>query len=420
MAGDAVDPEAVLMQHGGITDKNFAKIINEGSDDDEIELISYSPYYLPSCVPTHLANGNTSFSVLSLNAQSILAKFTGLQVMLELFASQNIHFHAICIQESWIHDDSKLPLVALEGYQCFSIKATTSSHGGLITYVDDEYDVQVKKTVDDSNIWEGLFLELNHSSFQNKIIIGNVYKPPRDNNSARNINAFKSEIEQILQEIGISNNEALICGDYNINLLKINGEAHFSEFFDTMLGHSFYPKITLPTRFNRTSGATLIDNIYCKLSSQTLTTSAGIILDEISDHYPYFLGIDNLNIKQTKPPRLVKQKVNNIRAMENLRDDMLDSNITSKLNCDLLADPNDNYNVLHRHMKSLKDKHMPEKYVKFNKHRHKKTNWISYGILRSIKFRDDVYVKYRHCYKTYLDPANKKLLRPWRDLYEVT
>ena len=173
--------------------------------------------------------------------------------------------------------------------------------------MDDKYDVQVKKTVDDSNIWEGLFLELNHSSFQNKIIIGNVYKPPRDNNSARNINAFKSEIEPILQEIGISNNEALICGDYNINLLKINGEAHFSDFFDTMLGHSFYPKITLPTRLNRTSGATLIDNTYCKLSSQTLTTSAGIILDEISDHYPYFLGIDNLNIKQTKPPGRVKQ-----------------------------------------------------------------------------------------------------------------
>ena len=75
-------------------------MINEGSDDDEIELLSYSPYYLPSCLPTHLANGDKSFSVLSLNAQSILAKFTGLQVMLELFASQNIHFHAICIQES--------------------------------------------------------------------------------------------------------------------------------------------------------------------------------------------------------------------------------------------------------------------------------------------------------------------------------
>ena len=188
----------------------------------------------------------------------------------------------ICIQESWIHDDPKSPLVELEGYQCFSIKATTSSHGGLITYVDDKYDVQVNKTVDDSNIWEGLFLELKHSSFQNKIIIGYVHKPPRNNNRARNINAFKSVIEPIIP-------------------------------------------------------------------------------DELYDHYPYFLGIDYLNIKQTKPPRRVKQKVNNVRAMENLRDDMLDSNITNKLNCDLLADPNENYNILHRHMKSLKHKHMPEK-----------------------------------------------------------
>ena len=95
MAGNTVDPDAVLMQHGGITDKKFAKIINEGSDDDEIDLISHSTYYLPSCLPTNLANGDKLFSVLSLNAQSILAKFTGLQVMLELFASQNIHFHAI-------------------------------------------------------------------------------------------------------------------------------------------------------------------------------------------------------------------------------------------------------------------------------------------------------------------------------------
>ena len=99
-----------------------------------------------------------------------------------------------------------------------------------------------------------------------------------------------------------------ICGDYNINLLKMNGETHFPEFFDTMLGHSFYPKITLLTRLNRSSGATLIDNIYCKLSSQTVTSSAGIILDELSDHYPYFLRIDNLNTKLSKPPLRVKQK----------------------------------------------------------------------------------------------------------------
>ena len=48
-------------------------------------------------------------------------------------------------------------------------------------------------------------------------------------------------------------------------------------------------------------------------------------------------------------------------------------------------------------MKTLKDKHMPEKYAKFHKHRHKKNNWISYGILRSIKFRGNLYMKYKQC-----------------------
>ena len=99
MADNAVSPEAVLKQHGGISCKNFAKIINEGSDVDEIDLISHSPYYSPSCLPARLTHGDKSFSALSLNSQSILAKFTRLQVMLEVFAAQYIHFHAICIQE---------------------------------------------------------------------------------------------------------------------------------------------------------------------------------------------------------------------------------------------------------------------------------------------------------------------------------
>ena len=65
--------------------------------------------------------------------------------------------------------------------------------------------------------------------------------------------------------------------------------------------------------------------------------------------------------------------------MVNLRDDNLDSNITNKQNFDLLVDPDENYNILHRHMKSLKDKHMPEKYVKFHKHRHKKLTGYHIG-----------------------------------------
>ena len=178
------------------------------------------------------------------------------------------------------------------------MKPTSSSHGGLITYVDNEFDVSVTKKIDNSTVWECLFLELTHRSLNNKIIVGNRYKPPRDNNNPANINVFMTELEPIIQELSSSNTEVLICGDYNINLLKLTGEAHFSDFFEMMLGNSYYPKITLPTRLNNPNGATLIDNIFCKLSPCTVNTCAGIILDQLSDRYPNFFSWDNLSIKK--------------------------------------------------------------------------------------------------------------------------
>ena len=34
---------------------------------------------------------------------------------------------------------------------------------------------------------------------------------------------------------------------------------------------------------------------------------------------------------------------------------------------------------------------MPSKWVKFNKYKHKKSSWITQGLLKSIKFRDNLY-----------------------------
>ena len=107
--------------------------------------------------------------------------------------------------------------MSIEGYNCYYVKPTASSHGGLITYVDNSFEVTVIKKIDFSTIWEGLFLELKHDSLKNKFVIGNIYKPPRDNNNANNIYTFTTEIEPILQKLSTANTEVLICGDYNIN-----------------------------------------------------------------------------------------------------------------------------------------------------------------------------------------------------------
>ena len=45
------------------------------------------------------------------------------------------------------------------------------------------------------------------------------------------------------------------------------------------------------------------------------------------------------------------------------------------------ADPNSNYTTLCNEILRSKNKHMPSKWVKFNKYKHKKSSWITQGLL---------------------------------------
>ena len=63
----------------------------------------------------------------------------------------------------------------------------------------------------------------------------------------------------------------------------------------------------------------------------------------------------------------------------------------SKLNPNLQCNPNVNYNRVEQVLEIVKNKHLPEKTVKFQKYKHKNSSWITNGILRSLKFRDTLY-----------------------------
>ena len=126
------------------------------------------PYSLPSNLPSNMINTNSPFGILSLNTESLSAKFSDLQILLEALSSQNIHFPLICIQESWISDETMLQLLHLhvDGYNTFHVNATSSKHGGVVTHVDNSYDVTIKAQVNNSDIWDGLFIEIKHENIK--------------------------------------------------------------------------------------------------------------------------------------------------------------------------------------------------------------------------------------------------------------
>ena len=134
----------------------------------------------------------------------------------------------------------------------------------------------------------------------------------------------------VVASLGDSNNELIFAGDFNINLFKINDNKVYSNFFDTLISHSLYPQITLPTRFTRTNG-TLIDNFFCKLNKTILESKTGILTNKLSDHQPYFMSL-NITQKKEPLPKYVKLNIVSTEAMHNVRHEIKSEEIYNKFN----------------------------------------------------------------------------------------
>ena len=75
IAAKEVNVSEVLNNHGGVWDNDLLQQLIDDPDSDEFEVVSHSPYLCPSSLPSKLRSTETSFGILSLNAQSLLAKF---------------------------------------------------------------------------------------------------------------------------------------------------------------------------------------------------------------------------------------------------------------------------------------------------------------------------------------------------------
>ena len=343
-------------------------------------------------------NSPKEFLILTLDIQSVHAKFNNLFPVIDNLASQGLYFGAICLQETWTSSDSDLSLLQLPGYQLIHQGSKCTKHGGLIIYLNENYNYEIRNLYTDSNIWEGLFIDINGGNLCRTFTIGNIYRPPHDNNNNNvNIQQFISELSPIIEILQSENTYAAIVGDFNINLSQISEREKFSDIFDLMCTSNFFPKISFPTRFARHS-CSLIDQIFCKTPHRKhVTISSSIIFSNISDHLPCIANLCiSENTKQQQ--KYVRTRMINDTAINNFRDELSEIDISSLLNANLATDPNTDYEKFEKIITKTYDKHFPEKCVKFNKYKHKRSNWITSGILKSIEFRDKLYKSLKMCY----------------------
>ena len=355
--------------------------------DTTLSVTSNSPYIDASNLTDHMKTFKNNFTVLTLNIQSLLAKFDKLTEFLSNLASKNFFFSAICLQESWLSDQNiDMNTFNIPNYNIINLGATVSKHGGLITYLHSSFQYKILDAYAKSRLWEGLFLEVTKDSLNKKVILGNIYRPPKDRYD--DIRSFINEYCSTLSNITNTKHDTIIAEDFNIDLLQVTNRVAFSEYLDNMLSLSLSPALNLPTRFSKYK-ATLIDHIFCKSSNQQ-PIQGGIILKTISDHYPAFIALNNKTF-HTTPTKFITVRHSSPQAEARFKADIESTNFSSLLNHNVNIDPSSNLEILNSVLINAKNKHLAQKTVKFNRHKHKMNPWMSFGILKSIKYRDSLY-----------------------------
>ena len=155
-----------------------------------------------------------------------------------------------------------------------------------------------------------------------------------------------------------------------------------------LISNSFYPHITLPTRFSNKNGS-LIDNLFCRIDKYANQPKSGILTKQFSDHQPCFTFLNNVQLKD-KPSKYITMRIQSQQAISNSVHDFISSDVGlyNKLNQLSTADPNVNYNVLNEVIKFAKDMHMPYKTIKFKSFKHNKSTRITLAVLKYIRYRD--------------------------------
>ena len=116
--------------------------------------------------------------------------------------------------------------------------------------------------------------------------------------------------------------------------------------------------------------------------------SAFILNNHISDHQPVVLFCD-IHVPVHKHKYItIRSKSDEAKAT--FRSTFKNKHVLNKLDAES-TDPNYNYEILEHSLRESHNECFPTRTVRFNDKRHKKTLWITRGIIKSINHRNKLY-----------------------------
>ena len=131
---------------------------------------------------------------------------------------------------------------------------------------------------------ESVFIEIINITFDTEkdMIIGVIYRIPDTD-----IKYFNVQLSNILDKMCAQTKLVYLMGDYKINHMNSSTHEQTGEFVDILCSSELLPLISRPTRVTLNS-AILIDNIDNNCLDNLNSSINGILVIDISDHFPVF------------------------------------------------------------------------------------------------------------------------------------
>ena len=327
------------------------------------------------------AGNRNSLSLVHMNIRSLQRNYDSLVVSL---GTLKLSFDVVALTETWLKKETQD--IYFPYYKSYHSMRSNRIGGGTAIYIKNKLESReiVELTANNSDI-ECVFIEIKQ--LNSRLVIGCVYRPP-----SGNILTFQDELSSRLSVTDPGGTETLLCGDFNLDLLRIDSNFHFANFYESLLTFSLFLTISIPThtyfdRNGRLRGSVL-DNI---ITSNLNYVKSGIIEFDITDHYPIFILFNNLfrgqdhNQQELIEYRLINDfTINNF--IEKVSSINFDQKILPIIDCDFtIVSLNNSLFEIYNGTCPIKTKRISDKDKKFP--------WVNYNLKQLIKKRDKDYKK---------------------------
>jgi len=194
----------------------------------------------------------TNFSVFHLNIRSLAKNFYELQDFVSML---NKAPSCIAVSETWLNSESAVGTIQLHNYTSIH-KPSSTRAGGVGLCIQNCLNYSVCHDICmPSSICESLWVKIktNSSKF---IYLRVIYRHPN-----QQFDDFEKYLNGILTNFNLNNNEHIITGDFNIDLLKSTSDNNVGRHYQNLENHGCKPLITAPTRFSSTVSPSLLNHI---------------------------------------------------------------------------------------------------------------------------------------------------------------